>query len=150
MARKPRPAPPPHDDDAPTTKPAVCPTCGKGTDPSSADIGSLLRPHLPSLIQQAATSDDPNVAARLIALLERIEAAQSMDESERDRAMAALEMVRQAERLTPDAMSERAVRVLELELVTDPARLEPWAKRMRIAAGQARPPVGMGDGRGVG
>ena len=53
--------------------------------------------------------------------------------------MAALELSRQADKLTAEAIRDRAIRVLELGLQLDPATLEATVRRLRIAAGQARP-----------
>jgi len=127
--------------DAPPLPAQVCPSCGRPTGSDAEDIGSLLLIHLPKLIDTAANSNDPNVSARLLGLLEKIQSKQEMDEAERQRAVDALEMVRQAERLSAEQIGERAVRVLELGLAMEPGRLEGWTRRLRIAAGQARPPV---------
>lgn len=107
--------------------------------PTSDSLAKLLRAEIAGLVRVATESNDPDVATRLLGLAERIEARAELTDEDRDRSKKALEMVRTAEALSPLAILDRAVRVLEQALALDPTRLDQWTRRLRNAAGQARP-----------
>ena len=115
-----------------------------GKSETSSSLRESLKDALPQLVELATGSANPETATRLLSLLDRIEARDELDEAERARAAKALEYVRQAERMSADAIRERAMRVIELALVSDAAQLDGWVRRMRIAAGKARPEATQG------
>ena len=112
------------------------------SEDAGQDLATLLRAETPNLVRLATGTNDPDIAARLLILAERIEAREKLDEEEQERAAKALELVREAERLTPMAICARALRVLELSLQLDASTLDGWVKALRLAAGKARPTAG--------
>ena len=112
---------------------------GKAIPSPPPDIASLLAPLLPSLVAQAAGAADPDVAAKLLTLADRVASRVELSPEDQRRQAVASSLVAQAQALSLEAIEERAMSVLEIGLGQRPDRLEAWVRRLRLAAGQARP-----------